>query len=144
MSVKSQGLEKWVLVSHTSEKMWKQNLAGDEHFFEDGLSSYWFVGRDGAHCAAPETGSGRDVLFFFFVCTGSLLWHSGLSLVLAQGLSCLAVCGILVPWPGMEPTSPVLEGRFLTNGPPGKSWAKYISQGGGESDTGAATSVRSL
>ena len=35
--------------------------------------------------------------FFFFVCTGSLLWHSGLSLVLAQGLSCLAVCGILVP-----------------------------------------------
>ena len=30
-------------------------------------------------------------------------------------------CGILVPWPGIEPTSPALEGGFLTTGPPGKS-----------------------
>ena len=29
--------------------------------------------------------------------------------------------GILVPWPGIEPTSPALEGEFLTTGPPGKS-----------------------
>ena len=30
-------------------------------------------------------------------------------------------CGILVPQPGMELTSPVLEGKVLTPGPPGKS-----------------------
>ena len=29
--------------------------------------------------------------------------------------------GILVPWPGIEPVSPALQGRFLTTGPPGKS-----------------------
>ena len=36
------------------------------------------------------------------------------------GLSCSAACGILVLRPGIEPTSPVLEGGFLTTGPPGK------------------------
>ena len=30
-------------------------------------------------------------------------------------------CGILVPQPGMELTSPVLEGKVLAPGPPGKS-----------------------
>ena len=29
--------------------------------------------------------------------------------------------GISVPWPGIKPTSPELQGRFLTNGWPGKS-----------------------
>ena len=29
--------------------------------------------------------------------------------------------GILVPWPGIEPASPALQGRFLTIGLPGKS-----------------------
>ena len=29
-------------------------------------------------------------------------------------------CGILVPWPGMEPTAPALKGEFLTTGPPGE------------------------
>ena len=40
------------------------------------------------------------------------------SLVVACRLSCGAVCGILVPWPGMEPVSPALAGRFPTTGPP--------------------------
>ena len=31
------------------------------------------------------------------------------------------VCGILVAWPGLEPTPPALEGKVLTTGPPGKS-----------------------
>ena len=30
-------------------------------------------------------------------------------------------CGILPPGPGIQPTSPALEGRVLTTGPPGKS-----------------------
>ena len=29
-------------------------------------------------------------------------------------------CRILFPWPGIKPTSPALEGRFLTTGLPGK------------------------
>ena len=43
------------------------------------------------------------------------------SAVAACGLSCPVACGMLVPWPGMESTSPALEGEFLTTGPPGKS-----------------------
>ena len=30
-------------------------------------------------------------------------------------------CEILAPQPGIEPTSPVMEGEVLTTGPPGKS-----------------------
>ena len=30
-------------------------------------------------------------------------------------------CGILVPWPGIEPAPPALEGKVLNTGPPGKS-----------------------
>ena len=43
------------------------------------------------------------------------------SLVVVHGLSCPTACGILVPRPGIEPTSPALEGGFSTTGPPGKS-----------------------
>ena len=67
-------------------------------------------------------------LFIYFAALGlscgtqdlSLLC-AGFSLVAARGLSCPAACGILVPQPGMEPTSPALEGGFLTTGPPEKS-----------------------
>ena len=31
------------------------------------------------------------------------------------------VCGILAPWPEIEPAPPALEGEVLTPGPPGKS-----------------------
>ena len=37
-------------------------------------------------------------------------------LVVVSGLSCPVACGILVPRPGMEPMSPVLDGGFLTTG----------------------------
>ena len=37
----------------------------------------------------------------------------------SHGLSCPMAYGILVPPLGMEPTSPALEGRFLTTGAPG-------------------------
>ena len=43
------------------------------------------------------------------------------SVVVACELSCPVACGFLVPWPGIEPTSPALEGGFLTTGPRGKS-----------------------
>ena len=35
-------------------------------------------------------------------------------------------CGLLVPWPGIEPSSPALEDRVLTTGPPGKSQIHII------------------
>ena len=48
------------------------------------------------------------------------LWGVG-SLVSVRGFSSPVACGILVPRPTIELTSPVLQGRFLTTRPPGKS-----------------------
>ena len=45
---------------------------------------------------------------------------------MACGLRFLLVCGILVPPPGIEPVYAVLQGRFLTTGPPGKSSPKKL------------------
>ena len=43
-------------------------------------------------------------------------------LIVAHGLSsCPKASGILVPRPGVEPSSPALEGGFWTTSPPGKS-----------------------
>ena len=42
-------------------------------------------------------------------------------LVEACGLSWPTASGILVPWPGIKPSFPALEGRFLTTGTSGKS-----------------------
>ena len=47
---------------------------------------------------------------------------------LCSGLVAPAACGILGPWPRIEPVSPALQGRLLTTGPPGKSrnfWTFY-------------------
>ena len=35
-------------------------------------------------------------------------------------------CGILAPWPGIEPAPPALESKVLTTGPPGKSWEEIF------------------
>ena len=54
------------------------------------------------------------------------------SVVVAHGLSYSATCGTLVPWPGIEPASPALQGGFLTTGPLGKfldsSWVDVSLQ----------------
>ena len=42
------------------------------------------------------------------------------SLVVECRFSCPATCEILVPQPGIGPTSPALEGRFSTTGSPEK------------------------
>ena len=42
-------------------------------------------------------------------------------------LSCPVACGILLPQPGIEPTSSASQDRFLTTGPPGKSWEFQLS-----------------
>ena len=48
------------------------------------------------------------------------LGHMG-SLVVVHRFSCSMVCGIVVPQPGIKPTSPALQGGFLTTGPQRKS-----------------------
>ena len=53
----------------------------------------------------------------------SLQLQAAGSVAVAHKLSCLVVCGILVPQPGIEPASSVLEGGFLTTELPRKSSA---------------------
>ena len=53
------------------------------------------------------------------------------SVVALLGLSCSMTCGILVPQLGFKPTSPALQGRFLTTGPPGKSLVGCFRWGSG-------------
>ena len=98
-------------------------------------------------CDAPLTscktvGFCFTTFFFFLIylcgCIGSQLphvasslWCKGFCLIVACGLlgsvlvmnwlRCPTRCGILVPWPGIEPMSPALEGEFSTREPPGKS-----------------------
>ena len=50
---------------------------------------------------------------YFFVDTDSL--------VTVHWLSYSSPCGTLVPWPGIKPVFPALQGTFLTTGPAGKS-----------------------
>ena len=46
--------------------------------------------------------------------TQDLHCSSWASLVVAHGLSCLVVCGVLVPQPGIKLTSPAWEGELFT------------------------------
>ena len=70
-----------------------------------------YVAMSGVSCGMPGLFSSHGV---------QAPEHAG-SLVVAHRLSFPAVCGILVPQPGIIPTSLVLEGSLLTIGPPGKS-----------------------
>ena len=51
--------------------------------------------------------------------------HSG-PVVAAHGLSCSEACGILVPLPGIKPTSPGFQDSFLTSRPQGNSLKVYL------------------
>ena len=42
-------------------------------------------------------------------------------MVETYGLSCPETWGLFVPWPGIEPLTAALEGRFLATGPSEKS-----------------------
>ena len=76
--------------------------------------------------AASGLGRGRQGLRC--VTWGPPLQGARFSLVVAVGLavassgpSCPGATRIFIPGPGTEPTSPALEGRFLTAGLAGKS-----------------------
>lgn len=59
----------------------------------------------------------KDLSFFFCLC-----WVFA---ALCR-LHCPSACGILLPPPGIEPTSPAWEGRVLLTGPPGKSLSLFF------------------
>ena len=61
------------------------------------------------------------VLRFFLMCTIYWICYSFVAPILCFGFFGLEACGILVPWPGIEPPPPALEGEVLTTGLPGKS-----------------------
>ena len=61
----------------------------------------------------------------FSYCTARVLALAG-PVTVALGLSYPVPCGILVPGPGFETVSPVLDGGFLTTGPPGSPWRFYV------------------
>ena len=71
----------------------------------------WLVSASGLSCRTQDFCLvTRDL---WLQCTGFLL--------VALRFSCSTACRILVPWPGIEPLSLALQGRFITIGPPGKS-----------------------
>ena len=119
---------------HNSLQLFFFNFFKNQVFCFCFLNIYLFMAALGLSCSM------RDLLLWLLSscgawapeCVGSVaVW--GLSscgvwapecvgsLVAAHRLSCPAARGILVPWPGIKPASPALEGRFLTTGPPGKS-----------------------
>ena len=69
-----------------------------------------------------------------FGCFGSYLQYfiapHGIFLAL-RSLSFSVARGILAHWPGIEPESSTLQGRFLTTGPPRKSPDCYLNHDGG-------------
>ena len=58
-------------------------------------------------------------VFIEFITTLLLFWFIGRE-----------ACGILAPWPGIDPAPPALEGEVLTTGPPGKSHEASPSDSG--------------
>ena len=73
----------------------------------------------------------------FYVCVAALVLccsiralsscSEGASLAAAHRLSCPAACRILVPPPGIKPTSSALEGELLATGPSRKSLAYVLN-----------------
>ena len=85
-------------------------------------SSLRHAGPFGAACRLLPS-CGVRVFWFFFLFSSCGVQAPGCvgSVVVVHRLSRLTACRILVPQPGIEPTSPALEGGFFTSGPPGKS-----------------------
>ena len=56
----------------------------------------------------------RVCIIWDFCCRGQAPECMG-SVVMVHRLSCPVVCGILVPQPGIKPTTPALQGRFFNH-----------------------------
>ena len=119
-------LNVWVIISSKRIFLFKLHHRVVNHCSPFGGSFFFFLAVLGLSCGMQDLRWGmRDLSLR---CVGSSLQHSGFSLVVvcgfslsscstqapglvgsvvvAHGLSCPAAYGILVPWPGIEPTSP--------------------------------------
>ena len=70
--------------------------------------------------------------FFFYVDIRPIFFkvfieYVTILLLLCFGFSGCKAYGILAHWPGIEPTPPVLEGKVLASGLPGKSWPRELN-----------------
>ena len=92
-------------LKETEGKETTMNLA---HNYNDRFLFFNYIFKDYFVCG----------LFFFFNLFG--ICFSLLPLFTFWFFGCEA-CGILAPWPGIEPLPPLLKGEVLTTGPPGKS-----------------------
>ena len=80
-----------------------------------------------------QTIGNLKIYIYLFTCGYIRSYFLGAgSFTVARGLSCPKACGILVPWPGVKPTCPALEGGLSTTGLPGKSQAMCNSNVGGK------------
>ena len=117
MSLGERGCEVWALAppkgSRKAEFSWVKKI-WRHHFLRKPLHRAMYL------VLLPWTKLHRSFYFIFWWCMGSV--------VAACGISCPADCGISVSLPGTEPTSPALQGRFLTTGPPGKSQGGIIGK----------------
>ena len=124
-----------------------QMIIGDDSFFNIYLFIYLAIW--GLSCSMQDL---RRVLWdSSWQCTGSLvvdhglwsaqaqeLWQAGsltavhglqsssASVVAAHELGCSMACGIIFPCPGINPTCPVLPGRFLTTGQSGEHHGRWL------------------
>ena len=70
---------------------------------------FWVLGRS-------YLGAGHhSAIFKVFIESVTILFLFYVLVKIKHGRE---TCGILVPWPGIEPTPPALEGEVLTIGPP--------------------------
>ena len=103
--------------THSSILAWRSPWTGEP----GGLQSPW--GRkesDTTGQLSTAHFSGRTCLSVV-IQTLFFLKYLFIYLLTVSGLRCPPAYGILLPQPGIEPASPVLQGGFSTTGPPGKS-----------------------
>ena len=82
------------------------------HFHRFSFSRFWL-------CWVFLLGVGSLSHWTGFSCCGVWTLECAASVAAVCGFSCPMACTILVPRPGVEPTSSALGGGFLTTGPPG-------------------------
>ena len=91
---------------------------------------FWTTGPPGK---SPVYLKKKKPQLFIYLTVSSLSWGTWYLCWVTQNLSLQCIegsmglhespiaCGILIPWAGIKPNSPSLQGGFLTTGPPRKS-----------------------
>ena len=115
------------------------------YFFFFFFLNYLFMVCTGAYCCLRTFSSCAEQELLLVAVCGLLIGVASLvaehdllgrqaSVVVASELSSCGTWALLprgtwnLPRPGIEPVSPALAGRFLTSGPPGKSYSFILTQ----------------